>query len=809
MSRFPHLLLASLLASAALLPTGISAGSGSPRPRFELPLVFSAFSDGTGAPRFLGRGPGGQLLISPSDALLATPDGRQMAWLRLAGADPAAPISGEQALSGKVNYFLGRDPSRWRAGLPTYGAVRVRQVYPGIDLLYYRGNEGLEYDFVVQPGGDPERIALQFTSGPQAARLSTEGELQFPDEPAGIKMTRPVGYQEVDGCRRPVAARFVQAGRQVRFALGSYDRRRPLILDPSVSFSTLLGGTAEDYALAVATDPEGHTYVAGRTASLDFPTTNAEQPVFQGGLSDAFIARLSSDGRTLQIATYFGGLGDESIHDLALDDAGNLYATGATNSDDLPLRNPIQGRFQGGLSDVFVTKFNADVDELRYSTYLGGGGQDAGEGIAVGPSRTAYVTGKTGSINFPTTFGAFQRRLAGGTTDAFVVRLAEDGESLRFATYLGGLGEENFGIAEGRIAVDADGSAYVTGTTTSPRFPTTLRAFQRNLGGGQDAFVAKLAPDGESLRFGTLLGGGSRDFAGDIAVNADGSAVVTGITESLNFPVTGDAFQRRFGGGLWDAFVTRFTPSGEGVVFSTYLGGRGDEGATFGAVTDFGAVGIRPDGQIVVAGRTDSFNFPLVDPVQPFRGGFTDGFFSRFPADGERLLESTYLGGGSNDTAADLSVDPAGDVTLAGFTASRDFPLKNAVQPFYAGGFSEAWVLRIDEPAPPAPKPQLRASASKLDFGSRRVGQSRTKTLTLRNAGRTSLDVSVGSLDAPFEILTGGGTFTLARGKSHKVRIRFSPSDEGRSRQELTISSTDPVRPEFSVTLLGRGTEAR
>jgi hypothetical protein len=595
----------------------------------------------------------------------------------------------------------------------------------------------------------------------------------------------------------------------VRFALGSYDRRRPLILDPSVSFSTLLGGTAEDYALAVATDSEGRTYVAGRTTSLDFPTADAEQPVFGGGLSDAFIARLSADGRTLQTATFFGGLGEETIHDLAIDDAGNLYATGATNSDDFPLRNPIQGRFEGGLSDVFVAKFNGDVDELRYSTYLGGGGQDAGEGIALGPSRTAYVTGKTGSIDFPTTFGAFQRRLGGGTTDAFVARLAEDGGSLRFATYLGHLGEENFGVAEGRIAVDADGSAYVIGTTTSPRFPTTLGAFKRNLGGGQDAFLAKLAPDGESLRFATLLGGGSREFAGDVAINADGSAVVTGITESLNFPVTGDAYQRRFGGGLWDAFVTRFTPSGEAVFFSTYLGGRGDEGATFGAVTDFGAVGLRPDGEIVVAGRTDSFNFPLVDPVQRFRGGFTDGFFSRFSADGAKLLESTYLGGGANDTAADLSIDPAGDVTLAGFTGSRDFPLKNAVQPFYAGGFSEAWALRLDEPAPPAPKPQLRASPTQLDFGSRRVGQSRTKTLTLRNAGRTNLDVSVGTPSAPFAIQSGGGSFTLLKGKSRKVRIGFSPSGEGRIRQELSISSTDPVRPDFTVPLLGRGTAAR
>lgn len=806
MIRTFHPLLASVLLLAGTLVSTSQRVPHRTRPAVATSLAFAAYPDDTGRPRYVGRGAGALLQVFPTSALLSGPSGEQGVRLQLLGANPHAALVGEEPLAGKVSYFLGQDPSQWQAKLPTYGAVRARETYPGIDLVYYRGGQNLEYDFIVQPGADPACIAFEIGNQNHRARVTATGELIVPARGSELRMGRPVAYQEVAGVRRPVEAHFVSSGSQLRFALGSFDPRRPLIIDPSISFSTLLGGTAEDYALAVATNPAGRTYVAGRTISLDLATPNAEQPVFGGGLSDAFIALLSADGQTLETITFLGGLGDEVVNNLAIDSAGDLYLTGSTNSGNFPLRNPIQGRFQGGLSDAFVVKLNSDVDDLLYATYLGGGGQDVGEGIAIGPGRTAYITGKTGSINFPVTAGSFQRRLGGGTTDAFVARLADDGASLRFSTYLGDRGEENFGPATGRIAVDTAGNAYVTGTTTSPRFPTSLRAFQRILRGGQDVFLTKLDDQGEELLYSTLLGGGSRDFAGDVAVTPEGSAVVTGITESVNFPVTSRAFQRRFGGGFWDAFVTRFNPAGEQVVFSSYLGGRGDEGATFGVVTDFGAVDLRPGGEIVVAGRTDSLNFPLVDPVQLFRGGFTDGFFSRFSNDGERLLESTYLGGGANDVAADLSVDRAGDVTLAGFTASRDFPLIHAVQPFYAGGFSDAWVLRINEPVPPALRPQLRLSDDQLDFGSRRVGRTRTLTLTLRNAGRTALDVSVGSLTAPFEVIEGGGDFTLARGKSRKVRIRFSPTAVGRSRQDLLIESTDPNLPTTTVAVVGRGT---
>lgn len=810
MTRATYPALATLLAAAgAVAPSSMHQPKRTPSPRPELPLSFVAAPRPTGITQFVGRGHGGQLLVSPTEAMLASAGSRQAVRMRVQGANPRAKLRGEAPQQARVNYFVGRDPQQWRTGLPTFGAVRVEETYPGIDLVYYNGGRELEYDFVVQPGADPSQIALAFDAGAERATVAADGRLALTGNAAEIRMGRPVGYQEIEGVRHPVDARFVAAGDEVRFALGSYDESRPLIIDPTVSFSTLLGGTAEDYALAVATDALGRTYVAGRTTSLDLSTANAEQPVFGGGISDAYVARFSADGRTLQTASYFGGLGEDMIHDLAIDDLGDVYLTGATSSSDFPLRNPFQSRFQGGLSDAFVVKLNANLDNLVYGTYLGGAGQDVGEGLALGPSRTAYITGKTGSLNFPITTRAFQRRFGGGTTDAFVTRLAENGQSLRYSTYLGEQGEENFGVATGRIAVDSTGNAYVTGTTGSSRFPITTTAFQRRLGGTHDAFFAKLNEPGEVLLHSTLLGGGSRDYAGDIAVNAEGSAVIVGITESTNFPVTRSAYQQRFGGGGWDMFVTRFGAAKQDVTFSTFLGGRGDEGAVFGTVTDLGAVGFRPTGDIVVAGRTDSFNFPLVSPVQPVRGGFADGFVSRLSDVGAKLLESTVLGGGANDIATDLSIDAGGDVSVVGFTASRDFPLAFPVQSTFAGGLSDAWALRLDYPAPPAPKPALFISHTQLDFGSVRVGLNRIVAVTVRNAGKTNLDGTIGTLSTPFEVVEGSGSFSLAKGKSKTVRIRFAPVAVERSAQELVITSTDPARPVANVPILGRGLAAR
>ena len=798
--RSPSPALVALVAAAPLLVAGALPGvraASAAKPSPTLPVVFEE----RGAD-FLARGAGYQLQVSAQEAALQPTEGSAIR-MRVAGADPAARLEGV-GRRGHVSYFLGRDRAHWRTGVSTYPSVRAAAVYPGVDLVYYSSPSGLEYDFEVRPGADPGRIALGLEQEGQQAALVPDGALELTG--TGFRVERPVAYQEVDGRRRPVAARFVERDGLVRLALAEYDRSRTLVIDPVIRFSTFLGGGGEDHGLATAVDGAGQLLIAGRTNSLDFPRQAPLRATFGGGASDGFIAKLTADGAHLVWATYFGGLGDDRINDLAVDAAGDVYVTGSTSAANFPLQNPIQNQLRGG-SDAFVTKLDGDGDRLLFSTYLGGGGQDGGEGIAIGPSNTAYVTGETSSTNFPVTTGAFQRTFGGGGSDAFVARLAANGRSVMYATYLGEREEENAGDLLGRIAVDTEGSAYVTGTTRSSLFPVTNKAFQRQRRGDQDVFLTKLEADGKSVEYSTFLGGNTLETAGDLAVDAGGAVVLTGLTSSPDFPVTTGAFQDEFGGGVWDAFVTRVAPNGETLSFSTFLGGRGEEGNTFGLVTTYGSVRLTPNGEIAVAGRTDSVNFPVVEPIQAEREGFFDAFVCRLSGDGKRLPFSTFLGGSANDSAADLAVTTGGDLIVAGFTASQDFPVTGPGQSLYGGGISDAWLTKISGPVIPPVRPQLKVTPLRVDFGTRRTDQTRTKTVTLKNTGRTSLEVTVGAVTAPFEIVEGGGTFTLARGKSAKVKLLFSPAEAGRARKELEITSTDPIREMVRVILVGRGRE--
>src|SRR5439155_566034 len=214
-----------------------------------------------------------------------------------------------------------------------------------------------------------------------------------------------------------------------------------------------------------------------------------------------------------------------------------------------------QPTFAGG-ADAFVTNLNATGSALVYSTYLGGSSNDQGNAIAVDASGSAYVTGETLSTNFPTTLGAIQPTFA-GVIDAFVTKLNPAGGALVYSTYLGG-SDDDEGLG---IALDASGSAYVTGFTGSTNFPTTAGAFQPTLAGGPDAFVTKLNPAGSApLLYSTYLGGSAEDEAFGIAVDAAGSAYLTGQTDSTNFPTTKRAFQKAHAGGQFDAFVAKILP---------------------------------------------------------------------------------------------------------------------------------------------------------------------------------------------------------------------------------------------------------
>jgi hypothetical protein len=633
----------------------------------ELPLSFEA-NEGQAerAVKFLSRGPGYAVFLTESEAVVALRDRRHRAPLRIrtVGGRPRA-LSGLDPLTGTSNYFVGSDPRRWHTGIRTYARVEYRDVYPGVSLVYYGNQRRLEYDFVVSPGVDPKAILLAFEGADRLA-IDARGDLVLTVEGGEIRMERPVVYEESGRGRDAVAGRYVLRGpAQVGFEVGPYDDRKRLVIDPVLAYSTYLGGSAIDQAAAIAVDSAGNAYVTGSTTSLDFPVSAGAPDSSFNGFEDAFVTKLDPTGTTLIYSTYLGGStnGDDG-RAIAVDGSGAAYVTGSTASSDFPTTS---GAFDGtsnGHTDAFLTKIHPDGSSLVYSTFLGGADSDYGTGVAVDASGNAFVSGLVSSANFPTTTGALDTAL-GGNGDAFVSKLNSAGSALVYSTYLGG---SDFDLGTG-VVIDATGAAYVAGYTRSADFPTTALAFDTSFNGpfnGTDAFVSKLDAAGTVLLYSTYLGGSDIDFAWEIALDLSGSAYVTGSTFSTDFPTTGGAFDTALGGPL-DAFVTKLDAAGAALAYSTYLGGSD---------TDDGlGIAVDATGQALVTGDTTSSDFPTTaGAAQPVYGGNFDAFVTKLNAAGSAPVQSTYLGGSSQEQGIGIAVSPTGDAYVAGWTDSADFP---------------------------------------------------------------------------------------------------------------------------------------
>ena len=445
----------------------------------RLPLSFEPNQGQTDAQvRFLARGPGYTVFLAPGEAVLglmppdtagdaSTQGAGTVLRIGLVGSNPTPSLLGLDLEPGKSNDLIGNDPAQWHTAIPNYGRVEVQGVYPGVDLIYHGQQQQLEFDFVVAPGADPGVIRLAF-QGTTGLTLDDQGDLVLPTAGGDVIERAPVLYQQVDGVSRAVAGHYVLDGAgRVGFAVGAYDRSRPLVIDPVLSYSTFLGGSGEDHGDGIAVDSAGDAYVTGYTYSPDFPTVHALQPTF-GGDVDAFVAKLTADGSALVYLTYLGGSGEDYGNSIAVDSAGDAYVTGYTYSPDFPTVHALQPTF-GGDVDAFVAKLRSDGSALDFSTYLGGSGEDYGNGIAVDSAGDAYVTGSTTSTDFPTVH-ALQPNFGGGFTDGFVAKLRLDGSALVFSTYLGG---SDYDVGRS-IAVDSAATPTlqaVPGRTTS-RPPT-------------------------------------------------------------------------------------------------------------------------------------------------------------------------------------------------------------------------------------------------------------------------------------------------------------------------------------------------
>lgn len=650
----------------------------------KLPLRFERNAGQTDkAVKFMTRNPRYTMFLTNNEAVFALrkfEEGnkvrRQILRMQMLGANPEPQIEGRDELASKSNYFIGELRENWHSNVSSYESVLYKSIYPGIDLLYYGRQRELEYDFIVSPQADPQTIRLGF-KGASSMRLDAEGNLRLQLKDSELVQPAPFIYQDVNGQRKQIPGRFIlnQETSEVGFAVEAYDRSLPLVIDPKLLFAT---------------------YVGGNTEFIDI----AE------------------------------GVGDFAAG-VAVDNSGNIYITGNTDSTDFPatsgawqeeleLRGDDACLIGGPLKcgDAFVLKLNSTGTQIVYATYLGGHNSDEGRAIAVDSSGQAYITGGTDPFNaatycinpylWPTTGSAYQNKACygiRGDADAFFAVLNSNGSDLVYSTYYGGaLGGSNAIDIGNAIAIDSNGNAYIAGSTESNTLPTK-NAFQEERASEDqvhdDAFVAKFNPyesGNDSFLYGSYLGGSSNDFALGIATDAVGNAYVVGRTSSTNLATRAPAgqnlqpLQRFFNGGPEDGFIAKVdvtnASGANSLVYLSYYGGIGRD--------SINAVTVEANTQRThIVGRTDSATgFPLLNAFDS-NVVLNEAFVAKLNADGTAQFYSTFLGGSSQDDGRAIALDAANNVYVTGETLSTNFPATNGFQTARASSDGDAFVTKI------------------------------------------------------------------------------------------------------------------
>jgi len=671
---------------ATLFLAAMPGFSSTPLPLFFFPNAGQADS----STQYIVQTPELSARFRPGEAIFQVQ--QHQTAVRFVGADPAATVAGLELLGGKVNFFLGT--AGWKTDVPSYGKIVYRRLYPGIDMTYGGTGRQLKSEFLVAAGADPVLIRLAYS---EPVSIDAEGNLIAGGR---FREDAPEIYQSDGSKKVKIAGKYRLLDQHtVGFEIGPYNTSLPLVIDPTISYCSYLGGSSATAITGIALDSVANVYMTGWTDALNFPIDDPYQAANAGGV-DVIVAKLSAAGTGLLYATYIGGRSDDKGAAIAVDNLGQAYVTGSTTSSNFPLVSSNRPTLGGSVA-AFVLKLNATGNMLLYSGYLGGTTWEVGNAIAVDSSYNAYIAGDTQSANFPTRNGT--QTVIGGGTDAFVTKFNSSG-GYAFSTFLGGAGNEH----AGGIAVDSQGDIFVAGGTSSSNFPA-VSSIQGSLAGTQNAFVAKYSYAG-TLAFSTYLGGsgGTLEQANAIALDSAGNPYIAGVTNSASFPVTSGAFQSTLNGEQ-TAFVAKMSATGSAILYSTYLGGSFSDWAS--------GIAVSAAGNAYVAGWTSSVDFPQVSPVQAAFGGLSDAFISEFNFGGNGLIFSTYYGGSGLDSLTAIALDINANIFTGGQTESLDLPLLNPIQSTTSAS-STGWYLRLGVTSLPVTIPSVTSVSPASGTGS-------------------------------------------------------------------------------------------
>jgi RHS repeat-associated protein len=728
----------------------------------KLPLAFEQNVGQTDSSvQYLARGQGYSAFLTSGEIALtldkvragaaergedASSNYRDVVKVQFANANSNVTFSGGDELQGRSNYFLpGVDPVQ-ASDVTQYGSVVAHNVWNGIDIRFQGSGQNLRFDIQAQAGADLSQVELHY-AGPDSVSVDQQGCVVLHTPGGDVYQQAPTLYQTGDdGQQQPVSGAYVMRDDgNIGFSVGNYDSTKELVLDPTLSFATYLGGASNDYAYAVTTDLNNNLIIAGSTLSSAYPTTSDAINSSLSGTRDVFISKLNAAGDTLLFSTYIGGneTGDEQANAVTTDVGGNIFVTGTTSASNFYTTSGAYSRTMAGSQDAFVLELSGAGNNVVWSSFLGGSGVDKGRAIAVDGAGQVYVAGYA-EANFPTVH-AYQTSY-GGSGDAFVTVFKADGSGLLGSTYLGGSAlDDAYGIA-----LDNSNHIYVDGLTSSSAYPTTGGAYQTSSGGGQDGFVSRLTLPSTTmtLDWSSYIGGSGEDGLRGIAVDSSNRAYVAGYSKSSNYPTTVGAYQTTLS-GTQDAVVSRLDSNGTALGFSSYVGGTG--------VDEAKGIALDASNNVYLAGLT-SGSFPTSNAAQStYGGGSNDAFVLEMASSGASLTWSTYLGGSGDDYAQGISVDTNSNVIVAGATASTNFPTASPYQGSNAGGY-DAFIARYDTLQPP------KLTSISSDTGSSSSDYITTATtLTLSGTAPASATVKVYRADSGYlgsTTASANGTFT-------------------------------------------------